>query len=115
MITIVVKRHPTGDVQSITIDGHAGYDDPGKDIVCAAVSGISLGLLNAVDMLLDEKLPVQQGDSGFLHLELPMLESQKQERVQLLMDAMIASLRSVAIEYGKFVKVHDTKVNRRWM
>ncbi|HJV44299.1 MAG TPA: ribosomal-processing cysteine protease Prp [Bacillota bacterium] len=115
MITIVVKRQPSGDVQSITIDGHAGFDDPGKDIVCAAVSGISFGMLNAVDRLLGVELPVQQGDSGFLHWELPELESEKHQRIQLLMDAMVASLRSVAIEYGKFVKVHDTKVNRRWI
>jgi uncharacterized protein len=115
MITVAVKRQPTGDVQSITIDGHARYDDPGKDIVCAAVSGISLGLLNAVDMLLGIDLSVQQGDNGYLHWEIPMLEREKYRHLQLLMDGMIASLRSVAIEYGKFVKVHDIEANRRWM
>ena len=115
MITVQVKRKTSGDVKSVTIDGHAGYGVQGEDIVCAAVSGITLGMLNAIELLLGVKLPVQQGDSGFLHCELPELEGIKQERIQLITDVMVASLQSVATEYGTFIKVHDAKVNRRWM
>ena len=116
MIIVQVKRATSSnDIESITIDGHAGYADPGYDIVCAAVSGISLGMMNAVEMLLGVKLPVSLGESGFLHCEIPKLEQEKHERVQLMLDAMIASLQSVAIEYSKFIKVRDINANRRWI
>ncbi|RXT14730.1 ribosomal-processing cysteine protease Prp [Ammoniphilus sp. CFH 90114] len=115
MIKVHVKRRTSGDIELITIDGHAGYADPGQDIVCAAVSGISFGAINAVDMLLGVKLPVEQGENGFLRCTLPVQQPGVQEKVQLLLDGMVASLQSVAIEYGKFVKVYDQLPTRRWM
>lgn len=114
MIKVHVKRRATGDIESIVIDGHAGYADPGKDIVCAAVSGISFGMINAIDMLLGVELPCEQGESGYLRCTVPALPPQVHEEVQLLLDGMVASLQSVAIEYGKFVRVQDNKVTRRW-
>ncbi|WP_209808383.1 ribosomal-processing cysteine protease Prp [Ammoniphilus resinae] len=114
MIHVYVTRKAAGNIESITIDGHAGFADPGEDIVCAAISGISLGMINAVYNLLGIELPVVQGDGGYLECRIPPFEQGEQEKVQLLMDAMISSLQSVAIEYGKYVKVHDRKVNRRW-
>ncbi|WP_134700032.1 ribosomal-processing cysteine protease Prp [Ammoniphilus sp. YIM 78166] len=115
MIKVHVKRRASGDIESFTIDGHAGFADPGHDIVCAAVSGISFGTINAIDMLLGVQLPVQQGESGFLRCSVPDRIPVGQEKVQLLLDGMVASLQSVAIEYGKFVRIHDQKPTRRWM
>lgn len=115
MIKVHVKRRASGDIELITIDGHAGFADPGQDIVCAAVSGISFGTINAIDMLLGVELPVEQGENGFLRCSSPVYQPEVQEKVQLLLDGMIASLQSVAIEYGKFIKIHDQKSTRRWM
>lgn len=113
MIKVQVKRHPSGDIEGFTIDGHAGYANPGEDIVCAAVSGISFGMINAVEMLLDVTLPAKQNDGGYLHCTVPELSADKQEKLQLLLEGMICSLRSVAMEYGDFVKVNDSKVKGR--
>ena len=48
MITVTVTRDTKG-LSGFTISGHAGYDEAGSDIVCAAVSAVSettlLGLL----------------------------------------------------------------------
>ena len=32
----------------LTLDGHANYDEPGKDIVCAAISILSQALVNTL-------------------------------------------------------------------
>ena len=66
MIKVQVKRKTAGDIESVTIHGHAGYADPGQDIVCAAVSGISFGAINGIDRLLGVELPTEQGKNGFL-------------------------------------------------
>lgn len=34
-----------GNYHTLTVHGHAGYDDTGRDIVCAGVSAISYALL----------------------------------------------------------------------
>lgn len=41
-----------GMISLLQISGHAGAAEKGKDLVCAAVSGIAFGLLNAADTLI---------------------------------------------------------------
>lgn len=110
MIRVEVERGEHHQIAAITLTGHADYDEPGKDIVCAAVSGVSFGLINSVEILLDVELEVQmdQDKGGFLRCRVPGgLDLSLHEKVQLLMEAMAASLRSIADEYGKYVKVDD--------
>ncbi|RKD23905.1 hypothetical protein BEP19_05620 [Ammoniphilus oxalaticus] len=115
MIKAQVRRTDAGDVESFTIVGHAGYAERGQDIVCAAVSGISFGAINAIHSLLDVELGVEQGKDGYLRCLVPHFEDvETHQRVQLLLDGMIASLQSVAFEYGQFVSINDQNNTRRW-
>ncbi|AMA72132.1 MULTISPECIES: ribosomal-processing cysteine protease Prp [Aneurinibacillus] len=108
MITVQVKRRGDDSIEEIKISGHAYAGEPGHDLVCAAVSGISLGGINAVELLLNIELPVKQGESGFLHVKVPDdYAPELQEKVQLLLEGMIASLYSVALSNGKYVRVID--------
>ena len=56
MIQIEVKRHKD-TILAMQIKNHAGYDEKGKDLVCAGVSCIAIGALNAIDQNGDVKLP----------------------------------------------------------
>lgn len=108
MIRVFVERNESGRIQSVQIDGHAGYAEAGRDIVCAAVSAISIGMVNAVEAVLGVQLPTEVKDDGFLRCRLPTLaDEQLQEKVQLLLEAMLAALRSVEAEYGRYVQVTD--------
>lgn len=56
----------------IDIKGHAGYEEQGKDIVCAAVSALAQGILCYLEktgMVEDKKV-----ESGHLHMTLKMRE-----------------------------------------
>ena len=61
MIQIAVKlKH--NKIVSLDIKGHAGSDVYGHDLVCAIVSGISVGLCNALDQLVGlEDMKVEEG------------------------------------------------------
>ncbi|GEN33047.1 MULTISPECIES: ribosomal-processing cysteine protease Prp [Aneurinibacillus] len=108
MITVQVKRRSDGTIEKITISGHAGSADYGRDLVCAAVSAISLGTVNAVELLLNVGLPARQGDSGFLEVKVPDdYAPELAEKVQLLLEGMIASLYSVAVSHDKYVRIAD--------
>ena len=50
----VVTYFDTGDEFSINIEGHAGYDIEGSDIVCAAISMLGQTLLAYLDTDNDE-------------------------------------------------------------
>ncbi|ERI11507.1 ribosomal-processing cysteine protease Prp [Aneurinibacillus aneurinilyticus] len=108
MITVQVKRRSDDTIEEITISGHAGSAEYGQDLVCAAVSAISLGCVNAVELLLNVELPAKQGDSGFLHVQVPDdYASDLADKVQLLLEGMIASLYSVAVSHDKYVRIAD--------
>ena len=60
MIKVVIKvDESSGKITSIEVKGHSGKDVYGKDLVCAAVSSVFTGGLNALeeqnyDFLLNE-------------------------------------------------------------
>ena len=48
MISVNVKFIGS-DVKTLTVSGHANYDKYGKDIVCAGVSAVVTGGINALE------------------------------------------------------------------
>ena len=62
---IEIKFNPK--IYELTIDGHAGYEEKGKDIVCAAVSILFYTLAQALtesEHMLDEKLSISNDDGN---------------------------------------------------
>lgn len=106
MIRITINRTAEGTIRSFTISGHAQFAKRGQDIVCAGVSAISFGAVNAIVALTNVKPIIQQGKDGYLHCELPTIEDAKVlADVQLLLEGMIVSLQTIERDYGKYVKI----------
>jgi uncharacterized protein len=56
MIRVTVyKRITDQSFKGFRVLGHAEYADPGKDIVCAAVSALTTNFVNSVETFTDEK------------------------------------------------------------
>lgn len=113
MITISVKRGnpPQQRVQEVSITGHALYDDYGKDIVCAAVSSISINLINASEAILDVPLETRQGEGELVCIVPESRDPQVAAQVQLLMETLVFSLKSISKEYPSFVSMTDQHNN----
>ncbi|MBP3038037.1 ribosomal-processing cysteine protease Prp [Bacillaceae bacterium Marseille-Q3522] len=110
MIKIDINRTKAGFIQSFAISGHAFYAKKGNDIVCAGVSAVSFGSVNAVIALTGIEPEIEQTESGFLRCEFPDdLPAETQEKVQLLLEAMVVSLKSIEEEFGKHVKITISK------
>ena len=71
MIKIVIKRDESSQkITSIEVKGHSGKDVKGKDLVCAAISAIITGGMNAlVDNEYDFLL--ESGHAYIKHLDIP--------------------------------------------
>ena len=67
MIKVQVNRNHIAD--TITINGHSGYDVEGHDIVCAGVSSIVTTTVNAI-VRYDENLIQYESKSGYLKIEV---------------------------------------------
>lgn len=111
MIHVTVKREfATKTIREMTISGHAMYDDYGKDIVCAAVSAVAINLINASEALLHVPLETEQ-DDGEITCRVPHISKRHTaERVQLLMETLVYSLKSIAEEYPSSISIQEYTV-----
>lgn len=84
----------------INIDGHANYDEPGRDIVCAAVSMLTQSLIQSIEELTSDKIHYVM-IPGTVHIEFGDLS----ERARLLVDSFFVGVLMIAEEYPDNVKV----------
>ncbi|MDF2927296.1 MAG: ribosomal protein [Paenibacillaceae bacterium] len=107
MIKVKIDRNADGSIRSFAVSGHALYADPGKDIVCAGVSSVTVGTVNAIEALTGVVLISRMKD-GFLRAAVPELDPEdKSDQVQLLLEAMVVMLNSIENAYGEFITVSD--------
>ena len=108
MIRVHIKRDSRQRIEELTISGHADFAEHGKDLVCAGVSAVAFGALNAVEVLTGVNLSVEQGDDGgFLHVLVPKNASQEDfEKAQLLLEGMVVALQTIESSYGEYINIH---------
>ena len=94
MITIAIKK------KEITVKGHAGYADSGKDIVCASVSSIIYTTVNGIFNL--DKSAIKFTDSPKL---LKITIGHPSTVVTILLDNMVGLLEDLAIQYPENIKI----------
>lgn len=111
MIKVIIMRRADYSIDSIEISGHAESGPYGYDLVCAAVSAVSFGTVNAVYSLCQTKLKIEQGKKGgFLRCVVPdHLDQSNSEKVQLLLEGMLVSLKTIENDYSKYIQIKDNK------
>ena len=84
----------------ITIAGHAGYDDFGKDIVCASASSIVITSINLCLRFDKDSIKYKKKTDK---LTIEVLSSD--EKVTLTIENMIMMLEELASTYKKNIKI----------
>ncbi|WP_096269571.1 ribosomal-processing cysteine protease Prp [Paucisalibacillus globulus] len=108
MIKVTVYRD-NNRITSFELSGHAESGPYGYDLVCAGVSAVSFGAVNAVLELTDIELAIEQGsEGGYLRVTIPnSVDTEGKEKVQLLFEAMIVSLQTIERDYSQFIKIQS--------
>jgi len=78
------------------ISGHAGYAHHGEDIVCAAVSVLSLNTANALSELTSNQVDIQMNEDGYLQVMAKELDSYG----ELLLDAFALGILNIYNDYS---------------
>ena len=109
MITItVVRRSEDRGIVSFAAEGHAKFAKPGKDIVCAGVSAVTVGTVNAIEALTGARLPYSVRN-GWLQSAVPETgDPAADAKIQLLLESMIVMLDTIQQSYGKYVVIRET-------
>lgn len=108
MIVVKVFRE-NNKITAFELSGHAESGPYGYDLVCAGVSAVSFGVVNAIDALCKIDLVIEQeNEGGYLHVSIPNdINQELSEKVQLLLDGMIISLQTIEREYSQFIKINS--------
>ncbi|WP_034550670.1 ribosomal-processing cysteine protease Prp [Carnobacterium funditum] len=110
MIHAFLKRNEENNIVSFEVTGHAESGAYGTDIVCAAVSALTIGTTNSLSVLGGFTPLVETNDEvegGYLYVELPVGITGKQlTTTQILLESLLLSLKSIAEEYPNYVKLN---------
>ena len=106
LITATIIKDPSG-YAVFECCGHAGFMKKGRDIVCSAISMLTINTANSIMTLTDTKINVNEND-GFLSWTF---ENTPGKEATLLMDSLVIGLRSLEEEYGNNLKLEIKEVS----
>lgn len=101
MIRILVKGK-NNIINEIEIKGHAGYDDKGKDIVCAGVSSTVITTVNGILAINKDAITHHLNND-----DLRVVINQHDDIVDKLINNMLKMLKEIEKEYKKYIQINE--------
>ncbi len=98
MTNVVIRKNTDGDYMGFKLEGHAGSGEYGKDIVCAAISMLSINTVNSIEKFTDDVFTCN-ADPERGHLEL-LAENGFSKDGELLMKSFELGITGVFKQYG---------------
>ena len=105
MIQVTIYKTGRHEYVGFDLSGHAGYDDLGKDIVCAAVSSIVINTVNSIERFTDDRTSCIS-DEGDGRIEFRFSQTPSHD-ASLLLDSMILGLEQIedSSEYESYIDI----------
>ncbi len=103
MIQIKIKCSDS-QIKEMSVKGHAGYDEAGKDLVCAGVSSIMFGLLNALDEMSENAVEIS------VHDRIEIRTDSMDPILQTILKTGMIQLKTVEESYPDFIKIKIQEV-----
>ena len=85
---------------SISVSGHAGYEEIGKDIVCAGVTALTQTLIKSIEDLTEDKIKYDIS-SGRADIKWRNLSDKSKN----LVDSFFIGINMIAGEYPDYVRI----------
>lgn len=108
-MTDVIFKRKNERLIAFKIEGHAGFDDFNRDIICSAISMVSqttlIGILEVLKV--EAKYCIED---GFLSLSLEEKSMDEIEKCQVLLKTMLLGLENIQISYGDYINVKVEEV-----
>ena len=100
MIKVILTKKDD-NVNKVIINGHAGYDDFGKDIVCAAVASTVITTINILLSL--DKQSISYNDSRGLIIEV----LKNDMTTKKIINVLISNLYELEKAYPKNIQIKE--------
>ena len=101
----------SGLLVAFTYDGHADYDEYGKDIVCAAVTAQCMMIYNGLDEVMKIRNKIDlNNDGGYLSVSIDGASPDEKKEAQILMETLLLGIRAIELQHGNFIKLIEEEV-----
>lgn len=104
MTLVKVSVHGS-KISVIEILGHADYDEYGKDIVCAGISALSFGTLNALDELFPDSIELKVSQD-----KIVIRIQQSNEKLQTCLEFFLIQAGTLQESYPENIKIQRKEV-----
>ncbi len=94
------------------LEGHAGFDEEGYDIVCAAISILATTAINSIENVGKVKpMQVIDEEKAFIDIVLPNNISQEQRHdCEVMLSMFEQGLKDIVEQYPQFLKINRSKI-----
>lgn len=101
MIKVNIKKKDS-KITDITVEGHANYNELGKDIVCSAVSSIVITTINGILRLDSDSINYFDKD-GYVEIK----NVNNNDITNILLDNMVELFIELEKQYPKNIKIYE--------
>ncbi|HEY4544117.1 MAG TPA: ribosomal-processing cysteine protease Prp [Tissierellaceae bacterium] len=112
MIEVVLKTRDK-NLLGFEVSGHAQYDQSGKDIVCSAVSVLTINSINTLEEVLNLKNEIKYSEKEnliTLDINTKSLDELKLHDTQVVLRGFELGITSILREYQEFVELYYREV-----
>ena len=87
--------------------GHTGYEDYGKDVLCATISGITQSVVLGLKKVLGINIRLNRNEKvGFLKVELPInINNDDFQKAQVLFCTLYESIKDLIEGYSSYISM----------
>ncbi|MCR5491888.1 MAG: ribosomal-processing cysteine protease Prp [Bacilli bacterium] len=103
MIKVEISYKGKG-FQSLLVKGHAGTAEHGKDLVCAAVSAITVGAMNALENT-DEDFEIEIEEGRVSCTALGSVS----DHDETVIETLIIQLKTIEVSYPNAIDIKERK------
>lgn len=99
-VNVIKKEH---QIIELSVSGHALFDQLGKDLVCAGVSSIMTGLLNAIDLKTNYDCWIKDN-------EMVIKTDEVSEIGQLICETGLIQLQTIQEQFPNNIQIREVKL-----
>ena len=113
MTNVKVLYDLTGKIKGFDTNGHSGYAEHGKDIVCAAVSVLMQTAVQSIEYVADVANVIYETKGpGSMKVVLPdnLLPGTRWSKAKIILESILIGFEGIEATYPEYVQIeHNDK------
>ena len=107
MISVKIQGK-NNKAHEIIVSGHAGFADHGEDIVCAAVSVLTISILNGLTEIVGRKDLGEVIEEGYVRFIVPEINDEPTKlKTETLISTYLLGIRGIKEAYGDYIQFEE--------